>query len=162
MDYEANKDKFISSDGKRMILGLFEETVVPGTKFTPPFKLSDWRKVYVDCADPTEYLAAMQLVGDWGHWELVRNYPKLKPIFDSWQKEVEIRLRSEALRELMKHSKKEGGTAAAKWIAEGGYTKRDMRKKEDKQLETTIKKEVSNQVAADAVRLGLKVVEGGR
>lgn len=162
MDYEANRDKFYSVDGKRVTAGLFEETVDRATKHTPPFKLSEWRKVYVSLADPTEYEPAMALVGDWSHWELIRNNVRLKPIMDMWQKEVEIRLRSEALRELMKHSKKEGGTTAAKWLAEGTFTKRDMRKKVDKQNEEEIRNEVADRVAADAERLGLRVLDGGK
>lgn len=162
MDYEANKDKFYSIDGKRVTVSLFEETKPDNTKHVPPFKLRDWRKVYVTLKDPTEYLAAMELVGNWGHWELLRNHPRLKPHFDSWAKEVEVALRCDAIKEMMKHSKKDSGTAAAKWLAEGMFAKRDMRKKADKQVEDEINEEISGRVAKDAERLGLRVLEGGK
>ena len=40
MDYEANRDKFISSDGKKLTVGLSEETWVRGTAFPPIFIIS--------------------------------------------------------------------------------------------------------------------------
>lgn len=162
MDYEANRHLFISVDHKRLTVGLFKETVAPNTRGVPPFSLADWRKVYVKHADPTEYLPAMELIGDWGHWQLVRNHPRIKPIMDEWQREVEVKLRSEAVRDMMRHAKKDGGSTAAKWIAEGGFAKRDMRKKDDKAIEEKIKEEIADHVADDAARLGLTVIQGGK
>lgn len=162
MDFSSNKHLFFTPDGKLVLAGLFEETRDKHTKFKAPFTLEQWRRVYIEHSDPTEYQPAMELVGDWGHWLTIRNYPTLKPHFDVWQQEVEVKLRSEALVQMMKHSKKDGGTAASKWIAEGGYVKRDTRRKNEKQMEDTIKKGVSDRVSKDAERLGLKVIRGSK
>lgn len=162
MDYEANKHLFVL-DGKRITTGLFEETIDRGTtKWKAPFKLSDWKKVYLEACDPTEYRPAMELIGDWAHWKLLRESVRIKPIIDEWAMEVEVRIRSEALINMQKHAKKDGGTSAAKWIAEGGFTGRDNRRKEHKEIETRVQKEVTDRVNADAERLGLTLVVGGK
>ena len=159
MDYEANKNLFVTHDGKKVVIGLFEETVAYGTKHVPPFKLSDWRKVYIEACDPTEYAPAMELVGDWAHWLLIRNHPTIKPIMDGWHMEVDVTIRSDALKNMLKHSGKAGGTSAAMWIAVGGFVDRDKRTKKGKSEEEKVREKVSERVSADAERLGLRVVK---
>lgn len=108
-------------NGRLLTIGLFKETAQPLNKFPPPFSLAEWKKVYVESNDPTEYTAAMALVGDWTHWQTVRNHNKLKPIFDNWQDELQMKLKSEAIKTLINQSMQPGGTAAAKFLSDKGY-----------------------------------------
>lgn len=116
------------SQNKILTVGLFKETIQTGNKSPAPFSLADWKKVYLELNDPTEYLPAMALTGDWQHWQAVRNHHKLKHIFDYWAEELEMKLKSEAVRALLAQSAQPGGTAAAKWLAEKGYLQEEKKK----------------------------------
>lgn len=159
-DYEANKDKLHSSNGQKLTTSLFEELARDDVAAKPVFKLSDWRKKYVDIADPSDYQAALELIGDWDHWQLLLKSPPFAGEVAKWRLEVEAKVRSEAIRQLMKQSRLPTGTAAAKWLAEAGFVKeRDKRKKNDKQDDEGAAREARSRVSDDAKRLGLAVVK---
>lgn len=158
-DYEANKHKLVDSTGKRLTTGLFEELIDDRTTVVPVFKLSEWRKVYVEVADPTDYNAAAVLIGNWDHWLLLADNPAFRCHLDTWRKEVEVKLRSMAILELVKQSRTPKGTQAARWLAERGWGKRDMRKKGAKEEEEQANAEVAGRVKDDAKRLGLRAVK---
>lgn len=158
-DYEANRHLLHSANGNKLTTGLFEEFSRDDTTVTPLFKLSDWRKTYVELADPTGYEAAMQLIGSWEHWLALMESPAFRMHVDRWNQEVEVKLRSEALKQLMKQSRLPTGTAAAKFLAEAGFVERDKRKKKDKEQDDAAGKAAKSKVADDAKRLGLSVVK---
>ena len=153
-DWEANKARMCDSTGRKLTVGLFEE--LTDNPATAVFKLSAWRDVYVRVADPTDYRAAMELLGNWDHWLALCASRPFMAHLEQWRKEVEVKLRSEAIKELVGQSKGAKGTMAAKWLAENGWAPRDMRKKKDRNEE----QEVQGRVRGDAVRLG--IVPGGR
>ena len=160
-DYSSIKGKVVDSYGRRVVLSLFSEFV--RTDFTPIWSLhNDWKPIYLDVADPTEYETAMRLIGDYDHWLLIRNHPKIKPIIDKWAKEVEVKIRSEAIKQMTKHAKQPNGAAAAKWIAEGTFMKRVLKNKVDKEEEAEIQQEIATRVSDDMERLGLKAIDGGK
>lgn len=154
MSYD--KSKFLDRMGKKVVVGLFEEFDRKDRKFKAPFKLADWKNAYIDSRDPTEYSAAMKLVGDWEHWLLIRNHPFIKPYVDSWHKEMEVKLRSEAVEAMRTHAKSQGGIAAAKWLAEKGYDKKQVGRPSTK--ENHLDNESETHVSSDMERLGLRVV----
>ena len=159
-DYESIRDKVVDSYGRRVILSLFKE--FKRTDYEPLWSLhKDWKPIFLDTQDPTEYEIAMRLIGDWEHYQLIRNHPKIKPIMDKWAKEAEVKLRSEAIRKMMKHSAAPNGAAAAKWLAEGAFMGRVLKNKQDKQEEQEIRDEIAERVAGDMERLGLRIVAGG-
>jgi len=164
MDYAANKHLFCTPTGKRLTVGLFFETArTEEVEAEPHFYLAEWRKRYVEIADPTGYIAAMELMGDWEHWMFLRTSKAFSAIMDGWDKEVEVKLRSAAIKNLIVNSKSEKGQASAKWLAEAGFKMNvDKRKKDVKLQEEAIVKEVASKVADDMERLGLKVVVGGK
>jgi hypothetical protein len=159
-DYERNKSLVTTSTGRRLTSGLFEEFEREDAAIPAPFKLSEWRKRYVEIADPTDYQAAMELLGDWDHWQLLLANQQFSVEVEKWRKEVEVKLRSEGVARLIKHSKGPQGTAAARWLAEAGFVEgRDMRRKKDKSDADTAAKEAKSKVADDAKRLGLSLVK---
>lgn len=165
MDYEANKHRFLDAVGRRVLKGLFHDA--PGIrpnvlKFKSTFYLHEWKKVYMEIADPTEYKAAMELVGNWAHWQEIRNQAELKPIFDEWAEELRVKLHSEAINAMIQHSMEKGGTAAAKWLAEGGAAGKKKVGRPKKEEVPIVDEKESAAVAADLERLGLKVVNGGK
>lgn len=150
--------------GRPFTISLFAETC-PVDKRPAPFTLASWRQTYVSVADPTEYNAALALCGDWEHWLRLRQSPSLVEHFDKWKLEVEVKLRAAAVSSLISQSRGPTGTAAAKWLAEGGFAERAITRgrkpKETKDEEASVKAAVSKKVQEDAARLGLTVINSG-
>jgi hypothetical protein len=115
------REKVVDSTGRNVVLGLFKEFARPDVKFKPIYTLKQVKSMFLDARDPSEYTAAMSIVGDWDHWLQLRNHPQLKGIIDHWHEELQVKLRSEAITDMVRHSKAPGGTAAAKWLADKGY-----------------------------------------
>ena len=151
MDYEANKHRLLSSSGQRLTTQLFEELARDDVAAKPVFKLSDWRKRYVEIGDPTGYDAAMELLGDWEHWLLLCKAPGFAAALAEWNAELEQKMKSSAIKQLVKQSRLPTGTAAAKWLAEqGGKPRRGKPQEADDDG-----KEAKGKVNDDAKRLGL-------
>jgi hypothetical protein len=160
-DYETIREKVVDAFGRRVVLSLFKE--FQRTDYEPLWSLrKDWYPIYMSVPDPTEYETAMCLLGNWEHYQLVRNHPKIKPIMDKWAKEMEVKMRSDAIRSMIRHSGAPNGAAAAKWVAEGQFMKRLMSTKADRIAEEEVREELAEKVSADMERLGLKVVNGGK
>ncbi|HEY9817686.1 MAG TPA: hypothetical protein V6D20_18055, partial [Candidatus Obscuribacterales bacterium] len=99
----------------------FKEFNRPDVKFKPIYTIPQVKQMFLESRDPSEYSAAMSIVGDWDHWLMLRNHPNLKGHVDKWLEEMAVKLRSEAIKQMVAHSKAQGGTAAAKWLADKGY-----------------------------------------
>lgn len=153
-DYEKFKPVLLDSTGRRLTVGLFEELSDGDGSTKPVFKLADWRKVYVDIADPTDYEAAMVLIGNWEHWLALVENKRFYAELVKWRQEVDVKLKSAAIKNLVKQSKSDKGTAAAKWLAEHGYA--DKAKKTKKQEDADPD---NSRVGSDAKRLGLAIVK---
>jgi hypothetical protein len=157
----VDRTKFLDGSGKRVILGLFKEFSRPDVKFKPVYTLADVKQAFLEARDPSEYSVAMVLLGDWEHWIEVRNHVLIKPHVDKWQAELEIKLRSEAIIQMRSHAKQQGGTAAAKWLADKGYALEASKKavgrpKKEEEVPTPF----TARIAGDMARLG--IVVGGK
>jgi hypothetical protein len=157
----VDRTKFLDGSGKRVILGLFKEFARPDVKFKPVYTLQQWKEVFLDCRDPSEYSVAMALLGDWEHWQEVRNHALIKPHVDKWQAELEVKLRSEAIQQMKTHAKQPGGTAAAKWLADKGYAQEATKKPVGRpKKEEDVPAPSMGRIAGDIARLG--IVLGGK
>ena len=157
----VDRTKFLDSSGKRVILQLFKEFARPDVKFKPVYTLREWKDVFMEARDPSEYEPAMLLLGDWEHWQDVRAHALIKPHVDKWQQELEVKLRSEAIKQMKSHAKQPGGTAAAKWLADKGYAAETAKKgvgrpKKEEEIPTV----PLGRIAGDMARLG--IVVGGK
>lgn len=157
----VDRTKFLDGSGKRVILQLFKEFARVDVKFKPVYTLQEWKEVFLECRDPSEYSVAMALLGDWDHWLEVRNHPIIKPHIDKWHSELEVKLRSEAIAQMKAHAKQPGGTAAAKWLADKGYAAEGIKKpvgrpKKEEEVHTPS----LGRIAGDMARLG--IVVGGK
>ena len=161
-DYDANRSRVRDANGRMLTVGLFKELARPDVASTPIFSLDDWRRTYVRVCDPTEYETAMVLIGNWEHWLAIRSNRKLAAIMDEWRQEVEIKLRSRGVRDLISlaGSKNPGASGAAKFLAEGGFVEdKRLNTKEGKAREEEIRQQVKDRTAQDVERLGLKLVK---
>lgn len=157
----VDRTKFLDGSGKRVVLQLFKEFARVDVKFKPVYTLQEWKEVFLDCRDPSEYSVAMALLGDWDHWLEVRNHPIIKPHIDKWHSELEVKLRSEAIQQMKAHAKQPGGTAAAKWLADKGYAQEGAKKPVGRpKKEEDVPPPSAGRIAGDMARLG--IVVGGK
>ena len=82
--------------------------------------LNKWKRAFLDVADTTEYRFALETVGDWEEYEYIKNNSKiLRDNLAKWHKELEVKLRSDALSTLIKDSVSKDSKSApssAKWL----------------------------------------------
>lgn len=157
----VDRTKFLDGSGKRVVLQLFKEFARVDVKFKPVYTLQEWKEVFLECRDPSEYSVAMTLLGDWEHWLEVRNHPVIKPHIDKWHSELEVKLRSEAIAQMKAHAKQPGGTAAAKWLADKGYATEGVKKPVGRpKKEEEVPTPSLGRIAGDMARLG--IVVGGK
>lgn len=157
----VDRTKFLDGSGKRVVLQLFKEFARVDVKFKPVYTLQEWKEVFLECRDPSEYSVAMTLLGDWEHWLEVRNHPVIKPHIDKWHSELEVKLRSEAIAQMKAHAKQPGGTAAAKWLADKGYASEGVKKPVGRpKKEEEVPTPSLGRIAGDMARLG--IVVGGK
>lgn len=116
-----DRSQFQDKNGKNITVGLFKEWARPDVKFKPVYSLPKVKEMFLAAKDPSEYKAAMSIVGDWEHWQEIRNHPYIKPYVEKWLEELAVLLRSEAIAAMQAHARAPGGTAAAKWLADKGY-----------------------------------------
>ena len=145
------------STGRWLTRALFVELADPELvdKYPPKFTLEEARTIYLECEDPTEYLVAMELVGDWDHWNALLANPTVMSYINKWREELEIKLRSKAIQHIQSLSFGEKGFAAAKWLAEKGWAEKKAGRPTKKQVEQEAKMEagISSELAADASRI---------
>lgn len=147
------------SVGRYLTRALFKELASKETrdKFPPVFTLEDARIIYLEAEDPTEYIPSQKLLGSWQHWLVLLESPDVRFHIDRWREELEVRLRSKGVMEILDISKGDKGFQAAKWLADKGWESKKAGRptKEkvnyNKRVEATMKKEYED----DAKRLSL-------
>lgn len=102
------------------------------------------RRLYLELQDPTEYRVATELFGGYDHWQLLVNAKWFGHELDKWRKELELKMRSEALGHLIQSASlnSKDSFAARKFIIEGGW-------KPDKKGEKKVKQEVVDNTFSD-------------
>jgi len=159
-DYESIRDKVRLPFGKLVVPGMFKEfNRGRDGEMDPIFSFKEWGKVYLEIADPTEYETAMVLLGNWEHWQAVRMHALTGPVMDEWANEVEIKLRSQGVRNMISlaGSTAPGAAGAAQWLAKGGYIDDNrLRTKRGREKEAKVQDAIKERTAEDAARINLK------
>lgn len=78
------------------------------------------KKLYLECADPTEYIFAKKYLLGWEHWKRILENKALLKEIEMWREELEVMLRSEALRSI---TAMEQNFQAQKFLSEKGWEK---------------------------------------
>ena len=113
------------------------------------------KKLYLDMSDPNEYEFATTYLLGWDHWQRICNNKVLSKHINNWRYELELKLRSEAVKLIRSKAKSESGINAAKWLAEKGWDKKEVGRpsKEEIARELKIHTDISNEFGADVLRL---------
>ncbi len=113
--------------------------------------------------DPTEYDFAQRVFGSWDIWQTISNAPQIKPFVKKWRKEVEVKVKSNAIQAIAEEMKSGGRSSfsAAKLLLEKGWLDKDNASQAKKKLQAKEREEEDNEALLllkdDAQRLGLKV-----
>jgi len=116
------------------------------------------KKMYLEIADITEYEFSQIVFGSWKHWQRICNNAVLKIYVEEWREELEVKIRSRAIRAIYETAKDAGskGTTAAKYIADGGWKgKRGRPSKEEIAREKKIALGIDKELDEDADRMGV-------
>lgn len=122
------------------------------------------RKLYLSycVSDPTEYTFAWSVFGSWDTWLQLSRSNYIKKDVEAWRKEVEVKIKSEAIRSIAEEMRSGGRSSfgAAKLLLERGWlddksaskAKDKLKAKEEEELNA----EALRNLEEDAERLGLK------
>lgn len=123
------------------------------------------QKLFLSMApsDPTEYEFAQAVFGSWDIWQTISQAPTIKVHVARWRKEVEVKVKSEAIRAIAEEMKTGGRSSfsAAKLLLDKGWLDKDtaslaktkLKAKEDDDMN----KEALSLLSNDAERLGIKL-----
>lgn len=116
------------------------------------------KRLYLDIADPTEYEFAQQCFSGWNHWQRICNKTKaLAPYIEEWRAELEVKLRSKGVKNLIKEatSTNKGAMQAAKWLADKGWADKRAGRPSNEQVDGEIKSQarIKAAVADDLERI---------
>lgn len=126
------------------------------------------KRLYLECADITEYEFAKRYLGGMSHWLALCECKWFKVHLYDWRKELELKIRSEALKRVIQEGRSGGKSAfsANRFIVERGYLT-----KEEKQAQPKRGRPSKEEIKNEAKRLheldntlleGLKVLNNTR
>jgi hypothetical protein len=162
---------------QRLLKGLFYEMTQPDDRQNVLYTLKDrdhkgyksLYTLYIAEGDPWEHTFAEKYFDGWDHWEDLCNCRWFKPYIDRWRNELEVKIRSQALRAIREEA--EAATPqsyqANKFLLEKGWvtrkepTQEERRNKRGRPSKEEILKSADelarsfNQISEDADRLGL-------
>lgn len=113
------------------------------------------KKLYIACADPTEYEFATTYFLNWKHWQRICDNKAIRKYIDEWREELEVKLRSMGVKQVVASASLPGGLQAAKWLADRGWSTRGAGRptKADIEREKAIHTRVQDEFGADILRL---------
>lgn len=130
--------EFRTSNRKRLLRGIFYETTT-SDKSTVLYTLKDedhlgfpsLSRLYLETEDPTEYEFARLYLESWDHWQELCECSWFKDYVSRWRKELEVKIRSKALRAIKSEATNNGKNsfAANKLLLEGGWLPKDTPKR---------------------------------
>lgn len=129
---DISKSKFRNNSNTRYLKGLFYEMTLED-KSSVVYTLKDedhlgypsLKRIYLETNDPTEYIFATKHLDGLEHWEMLCNCSWFKPYVERWRKELDLKIKAEALSRILKEAKTNSKEAfqANRYILEKGWDK---------------------------------------
>ena len=131
-------NKFKDTKGHWFTVGIFKE--LSSNPNTVLYTLEEARQFYLECNDITGYTFSTTFLGGWKHWLALHNSPKVEPLIREWEEELEVKLRSKAVQNIIDLAKGDKGYQASKYLADRGWKIRDAGRpsKEEVKRETRV------------------------
>lgn len=160
-----DKSRLKDSGGRPLTQGLFLEvgynydTAVYSLKdedhVTDDKTYPSLKRLYLELEDPTEYHFATQYLASWSQWKRICANKNLSKHVEEWREELELKLRSQAVQDIIQMSADEKGFQAAKWLADRGWDKKGAGrpKKDTTEHDNKMQKRLEDEFSGDVIRL---------
>lgn len=109
-------------------------------------------RLYMEESDPTEWKFVQKYLYSWEHWEMICETPWFKPHIARWRKELELKLRSEALtkiRQVAESKENKSSFEANKFLLNGNWGNTQEGKKRGRPSKDEIRQEATRLVSED-------------
>lgn len=157
------KDKMLDVAGRPITQSMFLEigytdasiyTLKDGDHFWKGKTYPSLKRLYLEEEDPTEYAFATKYLLNWKHWQRLGENKIIRKHIDEWREELEMKLRSQAVKEILK-SAEMGNMPAARWLADRGWAQRGAGRPSKAEIasEKAFMARVDNEYGADVIRL---------
>jgi hypothetical protein len=113
------------------------------------------KALYIAHEDVVEYDFATTYLLNWKHWQRICKNKLFKEHVEEWRFELELKMRSQAVKDIVDFSTGDKGFQAAKWIADKGWDKRSAGRptNEEREREQNIQKRMDDEYNDDVERL---------
>lgn len=165
-DYQVDKSKLLDDAGRPMTQALFLELGYNEKYAMYTLKEQDhvWngktypslKRLYLATEDPTEYEFAVKYLLSWNHWKRIVENKVIGRYIAEWRDELEIKLRSRAIRDIQSLCESENGNyQAAKFLADRGWDKRGAGRpsKQEEEKRLAIAQHIENEFDTDVARM---------
>lgn len=161
----VEKEKLVDSMGRPLTQSLFLEigysdyAVYTLKEYDYPYKGKHYpslKRLFLLEEDPTEYAFAEKHLLGWQHWKRLCENKAIAKHIEEWREELELKIRSQAVRDMMNMCASESGNySAAKFLADRGWEKRAAGRpsKAEKDKHLRIEEKIEEEFAADVRRL---------
>lgn len=119
-------------------------------------KYPSLKRLYLNEEDPTEYVFAEKHLLGWQHWKRLCENKVIAKHVDEWREELELKIRSQAVRDMQNLCASESGNySAAKFLADRGWEKRAAGRpsKAEKERHIRVEERIAQEFEADVIRL---------
>jgi hypothetical protein len=103
-------------------------------------------RLYMEADDPTEYHFATTHLDGWAHWERLQECSWFKPYVDAWRRELEVRFRANALKNIQAAAndlKSPSAYQANKFLVGQGWKESGPKRRAGQPSKDEIKKEAT-------------------
>jgi len=113
------------------------------------------KQLYLTSEDIIEYEFANTHLLGWDHWKRLCNNKQLAEHIKDWREELELKLRGQAVKDIIDLSSEERGFQALKWLADKGWGQRGVGRptKDQKDHEERMSKRLNDEFGADVIRM---------
>lgn len=160
-----DKNKLTDSMGRPLTQSLFlelgysEYAVYTLKEYDYPYKGKHYpslKRLFLLEEDPTEYTFAEKHLLGWQHWKRLCENKAIAKHIEEWREELELKIRSQAVRDMMNMCASESGNySAAKFLADRGWEKRAAGRpsKAEKERHLRVEERINEEFSADIKRL---------
>tara|TARA_R100000687_G_scaffold82398_1_gene81786 strand:- start:2666 stop:3175 length:510 start_codon:yes stop_codon:yes gene_type:complete len=113
------------------------------------------KRLYLSHDDPLEYDFATTYFLGWNHWLRLCENKAIRKFIDEWRTELELKLASQSIRNIIDMTADEKGFQAAKYVAERGWNKNPVGrpKKDTSDYDAKVEERLNEEFGDDVKRL---------
>lgn len=162
---QIDKSRMVGPKNVALTQGLFLEIGYNPEQAMYTLKDWDWnyegvtypslKRLYLEHEDVVEYDFACTYLLGWNHWQRICKNKILRKHIDEWRFELELKLRSAALKNIVDMTADEKGFQAAKYIANKEWEKNGVGrpKKDTSEHDAKVEARINEEFADDVKRL---------